>query len=174
MNRQEKTAEVARLQDELSRASIAILAGYRGLTVAAVTDLRRKLKEKSSRLKVVKNRLAKIAIKGTAYEVLAEKLVGPVALVTSDKDPVAPAKVLTDFAKDNDKLDLKMGVLQGSALKSKDIEALAKMPSKEELIAKLMGSMQAPMQNLVSVLSQIPRQVVNVLEAVRKQKEQNA
>lgn len=173
MNRQEKVAEVQRLQDAFSKSAVAILTGYRGLTVSAVTDLRRKLKEKSSSLKVVKNRLAKIAIKGTPYEILSDQLVGPVALVTSDTDPVSPAKVLTDFAKDNEKLQLKVGVLQGNLLKIKDIEALSKMPSREELIAKLMGSMQAPMQNLVSVLSQIPRQIVNVLEAVRKQKEQS-
>lgn len=174
MNRTEKVAEVDALRAKLAKSSIAILAGYRGLSVAAITELRAKLRAKAGSLKVVKNRLAKLAIKDTSYQVLTEYLVGPVALVTTEKDPVGPSKVLMEFAKDNERLQIKTGVLEGSVLKIKDLEALAKMPSREELIAKLMGSMQAPITNLVNVMGQIPRQIVNVLSAIKSQKEQNA
>lgn len=174
MNRSEKAQEVENLKKQFSNSVVTILANYNGLSVSALTELRGKLREKSSSLKVVKNRLAKIALKDTSAEGLASHFVGTTAVVTSENDPAGPAKVLIDFAKDNEKLQIKHGFLDGKQLDFNAIKALASLPSKEELIAKMLGSMQAPATNLVSVLVQIPRQLVNVLSAVKDQKQSNA
>jgi large subunit ribosomal protein L10 len=174
MNRTEKATEVESLREQIAKSQITIVADYKGLTVAAVNDLRRQLFGRSSRFKVVKNRLAKIAIKGSPAEVLTVHLKGTAAIATSDTDAAGASKVLSEFAKTNELLKIKAGFLDGKLLSAKDIQTLANLPSKEELISKLMSSMQAPMSNLVSVLAQIPRQVVNVLSAVRDQKEKTA
>jgi large subunit ribosomal protein L10 len=171
MNKQEKTAEIESLKALFAKTQLAILTDYKGLKVNEFNDLRRKLRASGSELKVVKNRLAKIALKGTALEVIADKMVGTTALTTALADPVGPAKVITDFAKDNEKVVFKAAAMGGKLISKLDFEALAKLPSKEVLIAKLMGSMLAPATNLVSVLSQIPRQLVTVLAAIRDQKE---
>lgn len=174
MNREQKAAEIESLKNRFSKAQIAILVNNKGLNVSDVTDLRRKLREKSSSFKVVKNRLAKIALKGTPFEVLTDYLKNTTAVATSEVDLVGPAKVLTDFVKNNEKLELKIGILDGKVINIKDIQALANMPSKEELIAKMLGSLNAPATNLVNVLIQIPRQLVQVLAAVKDHKEKNA
>ena len=171
MNRAEKAAEVEKLKSRFVTAQLMILADYKGLSVASITDLRSKLREKQSSLKVVKNRLAKIAIKDTPVDVLNDHFVGATAIATTEIDPTGPAKVLTDFAKDNESLKIKIGFMDGKALDLNAIKTLASLPSKEELIVKLLGSMQAPATNLVNVLSQIPRQLVNVLSAIKEQKE---
>ena len=173
MNRAEKADEVALLKERFTASQIAILTDYKGLDVASLTSLRRQLDETESQFKVVKNRLAKIAIKDTSAECLEEHFVGTTAVATSN-DPTGPAKVLAKFAKENENLKIRVGILDGKLLDLKNIEQLASMPSKDELIAKMMGSLQAPATNLVGVLSQLPRQVVNVLDAVRKQKEAQA
>lgn len=174
MNRTEKAQEVEKLKMHFAKTAFVVLADYKGISVSQATDLRRKLRDKSTRLKVVKNRLAKIAAEGTPFVALKEYFKGTLALAFSEGDPTAIAKVLTDFVKDNEKLQIKLGFLDGKLLAVKDLEALAKMPSKKELITKLLGSMQAPARNLVSVLVQIPRQWVRVLSAIQKQKEQGA
>jgi len=174
MNREQKAAEVESLKNRFSKAQIAILVNNKGLNVSDVTDLRRKLREKSSSFKVVKNRLVKIALKGTPFEILTDYFKDTTAVATSEIDLVGPAKVLTDFVKNNEKLELKIGILDGKVINIKDIQALANMPSKEELIAKMLGSLNAPATNLVNVLIQIPRQLVQVLAAVKDQKEKNA
>lgn len=171
MNRNEKTQEVGNLKAQFQQAKFAVLTDYRGISVSQITDLRRKLREKSTRFKVIKNRLAKIAAEDTPFSVLKDHFKGTIALALTDGDPTTSAKILADFAKANEKLILKMAFLDGKVLTAKDVDVLAKMPSKEELIAKLMGSMQAPARNLVSVLIQIPRQLVQVLVAIQKQKE---
>ena len=171
MNRAEKAAEIESLKAKFSRAQLAILADYKGLSVAAMTDLRRKLRTHQTSLKVVKNRLAKIAVKGTDADYLVSHFVGTTIVALSEGDPAAAAKVLSDFQKDNEKFKLKVGLLTGKALDLNALKALASMPSREQLIAKLMGSMNAPASNLVSVLSQIPRQLVTVLSAIRDQKQ---
>jgi large subunit ribosomal protein L10 len=174
MNRQEKVEEIESLKTRFSQSQLTIVAGYKGLNVASVTELRRKLHEKTGSFKVIKNRLAKIAAKGTSVEVLSPHFKDAAAVVTTGKDMTAAAKVLTDFAKGNDKLEIKIGLLDGKVINLKDIKALADMPSKEELIAKMLGSFKAPATNLVNVLIQIPRQLVQVLAAVKDQKEKNA
>lgn len=170
MNRVQKAAEIDGLKNRFINSQLTILAEYKGLSVSALTDLRRKLRGKQSALKVVKNRLAKIAVKDTAAQPLTEHFVGTVAVATTTADPAGPAKILTEFAKDNELLKIRVGILNGKTLDIKGLKALASLPSKEELIAKLMGSMQAPARNLVTVLSQVPRKLVNVLSAIKDQK----
>ncbi|EKD51703.1 MAG: hypothetical protein ACD_62C00198G0006 [uncultured bacterium] len=173
MNRTEKAAHIDEIRDCLAKSQLTILADYQGLPVAALTDLRRQLRAKNSFFKVVKNRLAKIAVKDTAASVLGDSFVGNTAITISQSDPTGPAKVLEEFAKKNERLKIKVGLLNGKYLDSNGIKNLASLPSKEELIAKLLGSLNAPATNLVSVLCQIPRQLVTVLNSVKGQKEQS-
>lgn len=174
MNREQKATEIESLKGRFAKAQITILANNKGLSVASVTDLRSKLRAKNASLKVVKNRLARIAVKGTPSELLSDYFKDTTAVATSETDLTSIAKVLTDFAKDNEKLELKAGFLSGKVISLKDIKALADMPSREELIAKMLGSLNAPAQNLVNVLIQIPRQLVQVLAAVKDHKVKNA
>lgn len=174
MNRTEKSAEIEVLKNKFAKAPLMILADYKGLKVEQFNRLRRKLEEKDSSVKVVKNRLAKIAIQGTEWAQLSDHFKGTTSVTTAGSDPVGPAKVFTEFAKDNEVVKFKAGFMAGKVLSIREIEALAKLPSREELIAKMLGSMMAPARNLVNVLAQIPRQVVNVLAAVRDKKEKEA
>lgn len=172
MNREEKVAEVEELKSRFAKSQLTVLTDYKGLDVAAITDLRHKLSKKQSRFKVVKNRLAKIAIQDTPLDSLKDYFVGTTAVSTTEFEVTDLAKIMSDFAKDNEKLKIKVGLLDGNIINDKEIETLANMPSRDQLIAKLMGSMQAPATNLVSVLVQIPRQLVTVLAAIQKQREQ--
>lgn len=174
MNRAEKKVELESLKRCFAKSQLTILADYKGLTVAEVTDLRQKLREKQSLFKVVKNRLAKIAVKDLPASALQDHFCGTTAVATTEEDPVGPAKVLVEFSKDNERLKIKVGVLAGQLVDVKGIQALARLPGKNELIAKLMGSVQAPLRNLVFVLSAVPRQLVTVLSAVKEQKEKGA
>ncbi|MBF0103687.1 MAG: 50S ribosomal protein L10 [Deltaproteobacteria bacterium] len=171
MNRTEKAAEIDRLKERFSGAMLAILTDYKGLSVAKLTDLRRKLRANQATYKVVKNRLAKIAVKDTPLGELGSHFVGTTAIALSKTNPTGPAKVLIDYAKTEELLKIKAGYLDGKIIGINEISSLANLPSKEELIAKLLGSLNAPATNLVSVLSQIPRQLVTVLSAIRDQKE---
>lgn len=171
MDRNQKGAEVVALKERFAKVQLAILADYQGLKVNDINQLRLRLREKGACLKVVKNRIAKIALKGTAFEAFAEHFEGTSAIATTETDPSGPAKVLVDFVKEFETVQIKAASMAGKTLSKQDIVALANLPSKEELLAKLMGSMMAPARNWVSVLAQIPRQLVNVLAAVRDQKE---
>ncbi|OVE80710.1 50S ribosomal protein L10 [bacterium K02(2017)] len=173
MKRTEKAAEIEVLKSRFSSALVTILADYKGLKMTEMTALRTKLKEKDSGFNVVKNRLAKIAIKDTPFDDLASHFVGTTAVSTSQDDLSGPAKVLVEFAKEHEALKIKAGFLNGKVIQLADVKKLADLPSKEELLAKMLGSMQAPITNWVSVLSQIPRQLVTVLNAVREHKEKN-
>ena len=174
MNRTEKAAEIEELKSRFAESQLTVLTDYKGLSVASITELRHKLHASKSRLKIVKNRLAKIAVKDTALEGLHSQFIGTTAVVTTTGDVTAQAKVVVDFAKDNELFKIKIGILSGKTIDHKGLQALAKLPSKEQLIAKILGSLNAPATNLASVLAQIPRQLVNVLDAIRKQKELKA
>lgn len=171
MNKEEKKIEVEKMRENFTKAQIAILTDYKGLKVSQMTELRKKLRSEGSEMHVLKNRLAKLAVKDTPIEILISHFTGTTALTISNKDPVAPAKILVAFEKDNELLKFKAAALNGKALSREQVIALAKLPSREELIAKLLGSMMAPARNFVTVLAQIPRQVVNVLAAIRDKKE---
>ena len=170
LNLEQKKAVVAEVSQAIVGAQAAVVAEYRGLTVAQMTELRRKARESSVFLRVVKNTLAKRAISGSEFECLADQLVGPLAFAASE-DPVAVAKVLSLFAKDNEKLLIKSGAMGGKVISLEEIQALAKLPGREELLAKLLGTMQAPIQKFVQTLNEVPTSFVRVLAAVRDQKQ---
>jgi len=168
MARPEKEAAVAEIQKKLSSSQSVILTDYRGLNVQEVTELRKKLREVGVEFKVVKNTLTKLAAKNAAIEGLDDLMEGPIALAFGYDDPVAPAKVLAEFAKDHQSLELKGGLLEGKVIDLNMVNSLAKLPSKEALLAQIVGLLQAPIRNLVNVLSAPLRNTVYVLEAVRK------
>ncbi|MDH3999180.1 MAG: 50S ribosomal protein L10 [Desulfuromonadales bacterium] len=171
MNKQSKEALVAEFAEKLKVAKAAFLADYRGLDVAQADDLRNKLREAGVEYHVVKNTLLKIAAKGTDSECLEDQLSGPTAIALAQDDPVAPAKALVEFAKQNEAFELKAGVLDGKLLGLDEIKALADLPSREELLAKMLGSMSAPATNFVGVLAAVPRTFVQVLSAIKDQKD---
>lgn len=170
MNRTEKASEISKLTARFEKAKGLIFADYRGLSVAEVTELRQKLHVQNAGMKVVKNRLAKLALKAINIEALDPFLKGPVAITSSEGDVVVAAKVLVDFAKDHEKLQLRAGYMDGALLDVKSIVALAKLPSREVLLGKLLGSLNAPASNLVGVLSAMPRKLVLALAAIRDTK----
>jgi len=170
LNRTSKQEVVAELTGKMNEAKAAFVADYRGLTVDQVNDLRGKLREAGVEYQVIKNTLLKIAIKDTPNACLEEFLSGPSAVAIAGEDPVAPAKVLSDFAKSNDKFELKGGSLEGKVLNLAGIQALSDLPSREVLLAKMLGSMNAPVSNFVGVLAAVPRSLVQVLAAIQDQK----
>ncbi len=170
MNRQEKQSSIEELKQRFSNCVIALLTDYKGLKVNEMNQLRRALKGVDAEMKVYKNTLAKLAVRDTGMDVLNDYFQGTVALVTSKVDPVGPAKVIVNFAKEFQKPEIKAAVVSGALMNASQIDSLSKLPSREEMLAKLMGSMNAPAQNLVNVLSAIPRQLVTVLAAIRDKK----
>ena len=170
MNKTTKEQLVAELAQKLASAKATFLADYRGLTVDQVNDLRGKLREAGVEYRVVKNTLLKLAIKDTDTSCIEPMLAGPTAIAIAGADPVAPAKVLSDYAKSNDKFELKGGSLEGTLLSLADIKALSDLPSREVLLAKMLGSINAPVSNFVGVLAAVPRSLVRVLAAIQDQK----
>ena len=171
LNISQKKELVERLSKQLAEAEISLLVDYKGLTVLQVTELRAKLRDAGVQMEVVKNTLLRRASEGTETALMGDLFKGPNAIVVSQDDPVAPAKIIVDFAKDNEKLEIKGAALAGKLLSEDEIKQLAKMPSKEELLAKLVCTLNAVPTNLVNVLSGVPRAFVNVLNAVKDQKD---
>ena len=164
----DKQAELQLLEGVFQGVDAAILLDYKGINVPQVTELRRELKKASASYKVVKNTLAKRALKGTSFETLSAHFEGTTAIAYTGKDPVALAKTLTTFMKGAPMLQIKAAVVQGQTLKATQVVDLANMPGKPELYAKLLFLMQAPATNLVRVLSAVPRDLVNVLANAEK------
>jgi len=171
MNRTEKQGAVKSFTDLVQKAKAVVLADYCGLTVAQMTQLRRKLHESKSSMSVIKNRLFKRALKELSISGLDEYLKGPVAVASSDDDPVLPAKVLVEFAKNNEKLKLKAGLMDKKVLSLAMLKELANLPSREILLARLLGTLNAPATNIVGVLAAIPRQLVTALNAIKEKKQ---
>lgn len=169
--RPEKVAKVAEIKEILSNSKCTVLVDFSGLTVAQDTALRRKMREAGVRYIVVKNTLLRIAAQEAGVEGLEPSLEKNTAIAAALEDPVAVAKIICDFAKDNKELKLKVGVLDGKVISAEEVKALAALPPKEVLIAKLLGSMNAPISGFVNVLQGTIRNVVYALDAVRKQKE---
>lgn len=172
--RPEKASKVAELKDLLTASKGIVLVNYCGLTVAEDTELRAKMREAGVKYMVAKNTFIRIAAKEAGIEGLDSVLEHNTALAFSAEDPVAPAKILNDFSKDHEALELKAGVLDGKVIAVDEVKALAELPSREELLAKLVGSMQAPISGLVNVLQGTIRNFVYTLEAVRQKKEQES
>ena len=169
MNRSEKAAVVEGIGEKIAGAQAIIVAEYRGLEVEAITALRKQARASGVDLRVMKNTLARRAVAGTPFEVLSGRMVGPLIYGIST-DPVAGARVLNDFAKGNQQLVLKGGAMRNSLMDAEAVKALAALPSREELLAKLLGTMQAPVAKFVRTLNEVPGKFVRTLAAVEKQK----
>ena len=160
------------LHDRFARSAIIVLTDYKGLDVTSINELRRKLRESNIEYQVVKNTLLVRAAEGTDIALIKDHFKGPSAVAISYDDPVAPAKVLTQFAKDNNKLEIKVGVLNGKVLDVQAIKALATLPSKEVMLALLLSTINAVPTSFVRVLAEVPRSLLNVLTAIKDQKEE--
>ncbi len=171
MNKQSKEALVEEFAEKLKAAKSAFLADYRGLDVEQANTLRRKLQDVGVEYRVVKNTLLRLAARDTDAACLDEFLSGPTAIALATDDPVAPAKALVAFAKENKDFELKAGMLDGKLLALDDIKALSALPGREELLAKLLRTMNAPVTNFVGVLAAVPRSFVQVLAAIKDQKD---
>ena len=166
---EKKQAVVAEVAKQIAGAQAIIMAENRGMKVAAMTQLRAKARASGVYFRVVKNTLVRRAVEQTPFATMADQMVGPLAYGIGP-DPVAVAKVLNDFAKGNEKFVITGGAMPGQVMSAKDVTALASLPSREELIAKLMGTMQAPVAKLVRTMNEVPGKFVRTLAAVRDAK----
>jgi large subunit ribosomal protein L10 len=171
LDREKKKQVLAELHDQLERASAAILTDFRGMTVAEITQLRTAFAAEKVEYRVVKNTLMRLACAGTGAAALEPSLKGTCAVAISYADPTIPARIIKKFAKTNEKLKIKAGVLGSQLLDGSDVLALADLPSREELLGKLLGTLNAVPTSLVTVLSGVPRALVGALAAIQRDKE---
>ena len=169
LNLEEKKAVVAEVSKQIENAQSLILAEYRGVGVGEMTNLRAEARESGVYLKVLKNSLVKRAIEDTPFSSLSEDMVGPLVFGISE-DPVAAAKVLSDFADKTDLFVIKSGAMPNEKMDVSAVKALASLPSRDELLAKLLGTMQAPITKFVRTLNEVPSKFARGLAAVRDQK----
>jgi large subunit ribosomal protein L10 len=167
----EKKKIVESLHERLSKSKIVILTDYKGLDVDAITKLRRSLKDADAEYSVVKNSLLNLASEETDVALLKDHFKGPTAIALSYHDPVAPAKVISEFAENNEKFEVKIGAMDGRTLQLDDIKALSSLPPREVLLAKVLSAMNAVPSSFVRTLNEIPRQLLYVLQAIKDQKE---
>ena len=171
LTRQEKEAVVAEVADVASSAHSAVAAEYRGITVTDLTDLRAKARSSGVYLRVVKNSLARRAVEGTEFECMQEGMSGPLIFAFSQEDPGSAARLLRDFAKENDKLVVTMAAVGGQKLEASEVGKLADLPTRDEAISMLMSVMQAPVAKFVRTLNEVPGKLVRTVDAVRASKD---
>ncbi len=171
ISRKQKEKKVQEIKKDLESSQVIVLTDYRGLTVAKMNKLRRTLEEEGIRYKVVKNTLTKLAAQEVGLEGLDPYMEGPVAIAYGYDDPVTPIKLLVKFAKENDELDIKGGILENQVMDEIQMRRLADLPPKEVLLAQVAGAFQAPMAGMVNALQGNIRNLVYVLNAVKEQKE---
>lgn len=169
LNIEQKKAVVAEVAEQFRSAEAAVLAEYRGLSVAQMTELRSRARQSQIYLRVVKNSLTGRALEGSKYECLRDQLSGPLALAIA-RDPVAVAKLLADFARDNEMLKIRAGAIGGKLMSLEQVEALATLPSREQLLATLVATLQAPIAKFARTLNEVPAKFVRILAAVRDAK----
>ena len=165
-----KNEKIEAIKEHVAKAKVMIVTEYKGLSVAEITDVRRRLQKEDGDYTVVKNTLAKIAIKDTPFECMSDLLEGPVAIAMGFGDEVSPAKVFTKFMKDSKKGEIKGGAVDGVLLSPKEVEALAKLPSKEELYAKILGSINSPASGIANSVNAVMRSLVYAMDQVRQKK----
>ena len=173
LNLEQKQAVVAEVSAQLAKAQAVILAEYRSIPVRDMTELRKKARGSGVYLRVLKNTLARRAVADTPFKGLTDKMVGPLAYGISS-DPVAAAKVLQEFARDHDKFVIRAGAMPNLVLSAREVVELAKMPSRQELLAKLVATLQAPIAKFVRTLNEVPGKLARTLAAVRDRKERQA
>lgn len=174
MNKTNKDAAIAELKQDFEKAKAAFFADYKGLTVEKVTEYRKQARAVNAKVKVVKNNLARIAVKqaglGSETEQVLDKVAGPTMVTFAFGDSAAVAKIVAKFAGENDVFTLKEGLLGNKVLSTSQVEQLSKLPSKEVLLAKMLGTLSAPATNFVGVLAAVPRSLVQVLAAIQQKK----
>ena len=173
LSMQEKQAVVQEVAAQVATARAIVLAEYRGLEVGSMTELRRRARRSGVYLRVLKNTLARRAVKDTPFAKLAESMTGPLVYGISS-DPFATAKVMNEFAKGNEKFVIRAGAMPNAVISAREVVALALLPSREELLARLMGTMQAPIAQFVRTLNEVPSKFVRALAAVRDARERQA
>jgi len=171
MNKTEKNVVVEQLREKFMKASAAFVTEYRGMPVESLGELRKKIHHGHGEVHVIKNRLAKIAAKGSAFENLGEHFKGPIALALSFQDPVPVAKALVDSLAETSPFKIRLGNLGTRTINEKEIAALSKLPDRQTLLGMLAGTLQAPIQNFASVMAAIPRVFVNVMTPVKDKKD---
>lgn len=169
-----KVQLVQELTEKMRNNTGVIVTQYQGMTVAELSELRAKLRTHKCEYTVVKNTLGSLALKNAGLDSIAQYFVGPTAVAIENGDPVSSAKVILDFAKEHAKLQIKAGLLGGKILSAGDVKALAALPSREVLLAKMLGAMQSPIAGFASVLQGTIRKFVYVLDAIEKQQAQKA
>jgi len=168
--RSEKEVILQELKEKLESAKSVVLTDYRGLTVAEVTRLRRSLREAGCEFRVAKNTLTALAARQIGMDGLDPYLEGPISIAISASDPVAPAKILTEFIRETKKMEIRAGVLEGRIISADGVKGLADLPAREVLLAKVLGGMQSPLYGFANVLQGTIRRFVYALEAVREQR----
>ena len=171
MNRDEKAGKVRELNETFSKAKFAVVADYRGLKVTELEKLRKELRQTDAHIQVAKNTLLKLAVQGTECELLSESFSGTTAIAFSFDEPVGPAKVLADFTKEFEALEIRTAIMDGKVLSADDVKALAKLPSKDQLLGQLCGVLVAVPTGFVRALNGVPNKLVYALQAIKEQKE---
>jgi large subunit ribosomal protein L10 len=174
LDRTQKEAVVEKLREDLEPGGHLILAEYRGLTVDQLSQFRKKVRAVSGKVRVMKNTLVRHAVHGTEKDALNDLLTGPNALFFTKEDPVPLVKIITDASKDFESVKVKGGVVEGRPVSPEEIFRIADLPSREQLLGKILGSVSAPLQGFMNVCQGVTRNLVHVLEAIRKEKEAGA